>query len=74
MKHDRASKARSRRLNHEECKFGVTFECADMVWAAAILAVAIINHWSGSDGMIVVVLGGATGASITIVSNALRKK
>lgn len=44
-----------------------------LIWAAAILAVAIILRWSGNEGMVIVVLGGAAGASITIVSNALRK-
>lgn len=44
-----------------------------LIWAAAILATAIILHWSGTETMVIVVLGGAAGASITIVSNALRK-
>ena len=45
-----------------------------LIWAAAILAVAIINHWSGNEGMVVVILGGAAGASIILVSNAFRKE
>jgi hypothetical protein len=44
------------------------------IWTAAILAVAILNHWSGSEVIVLAVLGGAAGASITIVSNALRKE
>jgi hypothetical protein len=44
-----------------------------LIWAAAILATAIILRWSGNEGMVIVILGGAAGASITIVSNALRK-
>ena len=44
-----------------------------LIWAAAILATAIILRWSGNETMVVVILGGAAGASITIVSNALRK-
>lgn len=45
-----------------------------LIWAAAILAVAVLNHWTGSEALILAVLGGAAGASITIVSNALRKE
>ena len=44
-----------------------------LIWAAAILAVAIILRWSDTEGMAVVILGGAAGASITLVSNALHK-
>lgn len=44
-----------------------------LIWAAAILATVIVIHWSGNEGMVVVILGGAAGASITIVSKALRK-
>ena len=44
-----------------------------LIWAAAILAAAIILHWSGTNSIVLLVLGGAAGASITIVSNALRK-
>ena len=45
-----------------------------LIWAVAILAVAVLNHWTGSEALILAVLGGAAGASITIVSNALRKE
>lgn len=44
-----------------------------LIWAAAILAAAIILRWSGTDTMVLVILGGAAGASIMIVDNALRK-
>jgi hypothetical protein len=44
-----------------------------LIWAAAILAVAIVLHWSENEGMVVVIMGGAAGASILLVSNAFRK-
>jgi hypothetical protein len=44
------------------------------IWAAAILAVAVILRWSDNAGMAVVVLGGAAGASIILVGNALRDR
>jgi hypothetical protein len=44
-----------------------------IIWGVAILAVAIILHWSESVTMVVAVLGGAAGASIILVSNALRE-
>ena len=44
-----------------------------LIWAAAILATAITLHWSGNESIVIAILGGAAGASITIVSNALRE-
>jgi lipid-A-disaccharide synthase-like uncharacterized protein len=44
-----------------------------LIWAAAILGTVVVMHWSENQGAVVAVLGGAAGASITIVSNALRK-
>jgi hypothetical protein len=44
-----------------------------LIWAAAILATAIVLRWSGNENMVIVILGGAAGASIMIVSKALRK-
>jgi hypothetical protein len=44
-----------------------------LIWVVAILATVIVQHWSGNESMVVAILGGAAGASITIVSNALRK-
>ncbi len=43
------------------------------IWAAAILATALLVRGSEHSGVIVTVLGGAAGASIILVSNALRK-
>ena len=45
-----------------------------LIWGIAILAVVIILHWSESIAMVMAVLGGAAGASIVLVSNALRKE
>jgi hypothetical protein len=45
-----------------------------LIWGIAILAVAIINHWSENEAMVLAVLGGAAGASIVLVSNALRQE
>jgi hypothetical protein len=44
-----------------------------LIWAVTILAVAIVLHWSENEGMVVVILGGAAGASILLISDALRK-
>jgi hypothetical protein len=44
-----------------------------LIWAAAILAAAIILRGTPQAGLVVVVLGGAAGASITILGSALRK-
>lgn len=44
-----------------------------LIWAAAILAAAIIQRWGENASMLIVVLGGAAGASILIVSRALRE-
>jgi Na+-transporting methylmalonyl-CoA/oxaloacetate decarboxylase beta subunit len=44
-----------------------------LIWAFAILAVAIILNWSENEAMMIPVLGGAAGMSIFLVSNALRR-
>ena len=44
-----------------------------LIWAAAILATVVILHWSGNESIVIAVLGGAAGASIMVVNNALRK-
>jgi hypothetical protein len=44
------------------------------IWAAAILATALMSRGSEHSGMIVIVLSGAAGASIIFVTSALRKK
>jgi hypothetical protein len=44
-----------------------------LIWAAAILAAAIILRGTPQAGPVVVVLGGAAGASITLLESALRK-
>lgn len=44
-----------------------------LIWAVAILGTVIVLHWFDNESMVLAVLGGAAGASITIVSNALRK-
>jgi len=44
-----------------------------LIWAAAILAAAIILRGTPQAGQVVVVLGGAAGASITILEGSLRK-
>lgn len=44
------------------------------IWAAAIIAAAVLLRGTEQGGMVGVILGGAAGASISIVSNALRKK
>jgi hypothetical protein len=44
-----------------------------LIWAAAILAAAIILRGTPQAGRVVVVLGGAAGASICILGSALRR-
>jgi hypothetical protein len=44
------------------------------IWAAAILATALLARGSEHSGMIVIILSGAAGASIIFVAGALRKK
>jgi hypothetical protein len=44
-----------------------------LIWAVAILAAAIILRGTPQAGQVVVVLGGAAGASITLLESALRK-
>ncbi|MFO7741797.1 MAG: hypothetical protein R6X31_05720 [Anaerolineae bacterium] len=43
-----------------------------LIWAAAIIATAVILRGTEHAGMLVVILGGAAGASSMIVANALR--
>jgi hypothetical protein len=43
-----------------------------LIWAAAILASSIVLRWGENTNMIVVILAGAAGASIMIVSRALK--
>ena len=45
-----------------------------LIWAAVILAVAVLLRGTEHAGMVVVVLSGAAGASITFVSKALRQE
>jgi hypothetical protein len=45
-----------------------------VIWAAAIIAVALLLRGTEHAGMVVVLLGGAAGASILLVSGALRKE
>jgi len=43
-----------------------------LIWAAAIIATAVILRGSEQAGIMVVILGGAAGASVLVVSSALR--
>ncbi|MEA3376160.1 MAG: hypothetical protein U9R72_08205 [Chloroflexota bacterium] len=43
-----------------------------LIWAAAIIATAVILRGTEHAGMLVVILAGAAGASSMIVANALR--
>jgi hypothetical protein len=45
-----------------------------LIWAAAIIAVAVLARGTEHAGIVVVILGGAAGASILLVSGALRKQ
>jgi hypothetical protein len=45
-----------------------------LIWAAAIIAVAVLVRGTEHAGTAVVILGGAAGASILLVSGALRKE
>jgi hypothetical protein len=45
-----------------------------LIWAAAIIAVAVLVRGTEHAGMVVVILGGAAGASVLLVSGALRKE
>lgn len=45
-----------------------------LIWAAAIIAVAVLLRGTEHAGMVVVILGGAAGASILLVSGALRRE
>lgn len=44
-----------------------------LIWAAVILASAVLLRGTEQAGMVVVILGGAAGVSISIVSSALKK-
>jgi hypothetical protein len=44
-----------------------------LIWAAAIIAAAVILRGTPQAGLVVVILGGAAGASVVIVGDALRK-
>ena len=44
-----------------------------LIWAAAIIAVAVLVRGTEHAGIVVVILGGAAGASVLLVSGALRK-
>ena len=44
------------------------------IWAAAIIATAVILRGTDQGGMVVVILGGAAGMSVMLVSDVLRKK
>lgn len=45
-----------------------------LIWAAAIIAVAVLLRGTEHASMVVVILGGAAGASILLVSGALRRE
>jgi hypothetical protein len=45
-----------------------------LIWAAAIIAVAVLVRGTEHAGMVVVILGGAAGASVLLVSGALGKE
>ncbi|MGD8968146.1 MAG: hypothetical protein PVI07_11620 [Anaerolineae bacterium] len=45
-----------------------------LIWAAAIIAVAVLVRSTEHAGMVVVILGGAAGASVLLVSGALREQ
>jgi hypothetical protein len=44
-----------------------------VIWAAAIIGAAIVLRGAPHAGQVVVILGGAAGASVIIVGNALHK-
>jgi hypothetical protein len=44
-----------------------------LIWASVLLATAVLLQGTDKAGIVVVILAGAAGASIVIVSNALRK-
>lgn len=45
-----------------------------LIWGAAIIAVAVLLRGTEQAGMVVVILGGAAGASVVLVAGALRRK
>lgn len=45
-----------------------------LIWAAVIIAVAVLLRGTEHAGMVVVILGGAAGASVLLVSGALRQE
>jgi len=44
-----------------------------LIWAATIIAAAIMLRGTPQAGQVVVILGGAAGASVIIVGDALQK-
>ena len=44
-----------------------------VIWAATIIGAAIVLRGTSHAGQVVVILGGAAGASVIIVGNALQK-
>jgi hypothetical protein len=45
-----------------------------LIWVALIIAAAVLLRGTEQAGMMIVILGGEAGVSISIVSNALKKK
>jgi hypothetical protein len=45
-----------------------------LIWGAAIIAAVILLRGSEQAGVVALILGGAAGASVVTVSNALRKE
>jgi hypothetical protein len=45
-----------------------------LIWGAVIIAAAVLLQGTEQAGMMIVILGGAAGVSISIVSSALRKE
>jgi hypothetical protein len=45
-----------------------------LIWAAAIIAVALLVRGTEQAGVVVTILGGAAGASVLLVSGALRNE
>jgi hypothetical protein len=44
-----------------------------LIWAVVVICAAIVLRDTPQGGQLVVILGGAAGASVIIVQNALRK-
>lgn len=45
-----------------------------LIWGAVIIAAAVLLRGIEHAGMMIVILGGAAGVSISIVTSALRKE